>query len=260
MTQTDAEILISKEPMDPSAVEAELEALAHRYRSARRHGVQLVSALGNQAEAAFARLPSHARAAVEKAIRQALLLSLRGALHSRRMWPVQPEGWSRMVTAGLGAAGGATGLPGALVELPLTTTVLLRSIQDVAVEHGFDPHSELVRFDVLEVFSSAGPLKHDDGVDTAFVSQRIGLAAGGLDAVISLVAPRLAVAFGPKVAAQLVPIIGAVAGSSVNFIYAGYYRDMAHVHFGLRKLALEADADHDAMRLRLANKLNDARR
>ena len=117
-----------------------------------------------------------------------------------------------------------------------------------------------MRFDVLEVFSSAGPLKHDDGVDTAFVSQRIGLAAGGLDAVISLVAPRLAVAFGPKVAAQLVPIIGAVAGSSVNFIYAGYYRDMAHVHFGLRKLALESDADHEAMRLRLANKLNDARR
>lgn len=260
MAQTDAEILISRQEMDPSAIEAELEALAKRYQSAGRHGVHLMNALGNKAEAALTRLPSPARVAVEKAIRQALILSLRGAGHSRRIWPVQPESWSRMVTAGLGAVGGATGLPGALIELPLTTTLLLRSIQDVAAEHGFDPDSEPVRFDVLEVFSSAGPLKHDDGVDTAFVTQRIGLAAGGLDAVVALVAPRLAVAFGPKVAAQMVPVIGAVAGSSLNFAYAGYYRDMAHVHFGLRKLALEADEEHEAMRLRLANKLSDARR
>ena len=255
MVQTEAEILINRQVMEPAAIEAELEALAKRYRSAGRHGVQLMNALGGKAEAALIRLPSPARGAIEKAIRQALLLSMHGAGHSRRLWPVQPEGWSRMVSAGLGAVGGATGLAGALVELPLTTTVLLRSIQDVAAEHGFDPDSEPVRFDVLEVFSSAGPLKHDDGVDTAFVTQRIGLAAGGLDALVSLVAPRMAVAFGPKVAAQMVPVIGAVAGSSLNFAYAGYYRDMAHVHFGLRKLALEADEDHDAMRARLSSKL-----
>lgn len=258
MAQTDAEILTNRQTLDPSVIEAELQALAKRYRSAGRHGVQLMNALGGKAEAALTRLPSPARSAIEQAIRQALKLSLQGAGHSRRFWPTQPEGWSRMVTAGLGAFGGATGLAGALVELPLTTTVLLRSIQDVAEEHGFDPDSEPVRFDVLEVFSSAGPLEHDDGVDTAFVTQRIGLAAGGLDALVSLVAPRMAVAFGPKVAAQMVPLIGAVAGSSLNFAYAGYYRDMAHVHFGLRRLALEADEDHDVMRQRLSNALRNA--
>ena len=36
----------------------------------------------------------------------------------------------------MGAAGGAGGLPTALAELPVTTTLLLRVIQGVAVEHG----------------------------------------------------------------------------------------------------------------------------
>ena len=47
--------------------------------------------------------------------------------------------------------------------------------------------------------------------------------------------------FGKKVAAQALPVMGAVAGASINSIYATYYREMAHVHFGLRKLAIETD-------------------
>ena len=114
MAQTDAEILISREAMDPSSIEAELEALAQRYQSAGRHGVQLMNALGNKAEAALTRLPSPARVAVEKAIRQALILSLRGAGHSRRIWPratrrLEPHGHSRTGRSGRGyrAARGA---------------------------------------------------------------------------------------------------------------------------------------------------------
>lgn len=250
-----AEILTPERILSPEDIDAELQAIAKRYRQAGRYGVQMLNALGGKAEGALAQLPSPARIALERALRQALLVSLRGAGHSRRIWPAQSAGWNRMFTAGLGAFGGAAGLAGALVELPLTTTVLLRSIQDVAVEHGFDPRLETVNFDVLEVFSAAGPLEHDDGVETAFLTQRIGLAAGGLDVLVGLVAPRMAAAFGPKVAAQMLPVVGAVAGSSLNFAYAGYYQDMAHVHFGLRRLALEADQSHEDMVAQLRERL-----
>jgi len=43
--------------------------------------------------------------------------------------------------------------------------------------------------------------------------------------------------------------------AATNYAYADYYREMAHVHFGLRRLAIEADrAPEDlveALRLRL---------
>lgn len=249
------EILTSDKTLTPEEIDAELAAIALRYKQAGRYGVQMMNVLGAKAEGALGQLPPQARAALEQGLRQALLLSLRGAGHSRRLWPAQSPGWNRMVTAGLGAFGGAAGLAGALVELPLTTTVLLRSIQDVAAEHGFDPDAEAVRFDVLEVFSAAGPLDHDDGVETAFLTQRIGLAAGGLDVLVGLVAPRMAAAFGPKVAAQMLPVVGAVTGSSLNFAYTGYYQDMAHVHFGLRRLALEADQSHEAMVAQLRQRM-----
>ena len=72
-----------------------------------------------------------------------------------------------------------------------------------------------------------------------------------MQAVISRVAPRLAVVLGQKLAAQTVPVLGAVAGAATNYAYTSYYTDIAHVHFGLRRLAVETDAPHDHMVARL---------
>jgi uncharacterized protein (DUF697 family) len=49
---------------------------------------------------------------------------------------------------------------------------------------------------------------------------------------------------GQKLAAQTVPVLGAVAGAATNYAYTSYYQEMAHVHFGLRRLAIEADIPH----------------
>ena len=61
-----------------------------------------------------------------------------------------------------------------------------------------------------------------------------------MQAVIAKIAPQLAVVLGQKLAAQAVPVLGAVAGAATNYAYTSYYQDMAHVHFGLRKLAIDA--------------------
>ena len=184
---------------------------------------------------------------------------MKAATSSRSLVPDQKSWLNQAVSAAMGAAGGAGGLPTALAELPVTTTLLLRVIQGVAVEHGFDPLSENVQFDCVQVFSAAGPLSDDDGADLGFLSARVALSGRAMQAVIAKVAPRLAVVLGQKLAAQAVPVLGAVAGAATNYAYTSYYQDMAHVHFGLRKLAIDADIPQEKLVERLREKVGRKR-
>ena len=131
-----------------------------------------------------------------------------------------------------------------MAELPVTTTILLRAIQDVATEHGFEPSEESVQFDCIQIFSAAGPLDHDDGSDLAFLGTRVTVTGPALQGLIARVAPRLATVLGQKLAAQAVPVLGAAAGAATNYAYTSYYQQMAHVHFGLRRLAADSDTPH----------------
>jgi hypothetical protein len=166
-------------------------------------------------------------------------------------------GWlNSAVSAAMGAVGGMGGLPTALAELPVTTTLLLRVINGVAAEHGFDTSEENVRFDCVHVFTAAGPLDHDDSTEIAFLSARMALSGTAMQAIIARVAPRLATVLGQKLAAQAVPVLGAVAGAATNYAYTSYYTDMAHVHFGLRRLAIDADVPREVLVDRLRQRMN----
>ncbi len=235
------EILQERRSLSSVEIDAELDALARRYQAASGLGVNLLNLIGGQVENLLAQLPSGPRGQLSQATDQALHLAMQAARHSRRLVPGQSPRMNRLVSTAMGAAGGAGGLPGALVELPATTAFLLRTIQDAASAEGFDPNTESVMFDCLRVFASAGPLARDDGSDTAFVSLRFSLSGQALNQIITTVAPRLATAMGHKLAAQSVPILGAAAGATVNYVYSGYYHEVALVHFGLRRLAIEAD-------------------
>ena len=65
-----------------------------------------------------------------------------------------------------------------------------------------------------------------------------------IKSLIARVAPRLATVLGQKLAAQTVPVLGAAAGAATNYAYTSYYQQMAHVHFGLRRLAIDAGQPH----------------
>ncbi len=236
-------------------VDAELESIARRYKAASGVGINVLNLIGEQAENLLERLPTSVRKQLETATVRALDHALSAASKSRDAVPDQASWLNSAVSAAMGAAGGAGGLPTALAELPVTTTLLLRVIEGAAVEHGFDPKSESVRFDCVQVFSAAGPLAQDDGSDLAFLTTRMALSGKAVQAVIHKVAPRLAVVMGQKLAAQTVPILGAVAGAATNYAYTNYYQEMAHVHFSLRKLAIEADIDSEELNKRLADKM-----
>ncbi|MDQ2093231.1 EcsC family protein [Rhodalgimonas zhirmunskyi] len=223
--------------------EAQLDALARRYQSAGGAGLQVLNLIGGQAESLLDKLPDGIRTRLGEQTETALNIALRAASTSRRAVPDQPSWINTALTAAMGAAGGMGGLPSALAELPVTTTFLLRAIQGIAAEHGFDPEEEGVKFDCIQVFAAAGPLDTDDGSDLAFISTRLLLRGQTIQTLIARVAPRLSVVLGQKLAAQTLPVLGAVAGAATNYAYTSYYQEMAHVHFGLRRLAITTDRD-----------------
>lgn len=239
----------------PVDAEAELDRLAARYVAAGGPGLRLLTALGTSAEGLLDRLPPPLRGGLEAATERALGLSMRAAQGSRRAVPDQAAWVNTAVTTAMGAAGGFAGLPGALVELPATTTVLLRAIQGAAARRGFDPAAENVQFDCIRVFAAAGPLSADDGTDLSFLSLRLTVTGATVQRLIASVTPRLAAVLGQKLAAQAVPVLGAVAGAGTNYVYTRYYQQMADVHFGLRRLAVDADIPQPELVARLAARL-----
>lgn len=239
----------------PVDAEAELDRLARRYKAASGPGLRMLNAAGARAETLLDKLPSAVRDNLVDATEAALKLSMKGAKASRAAVPDQKAWVNTAVASALGAAGGFGGTATALVELPVTTTLLLRSIQGAARNQGFDPLADSVTFDCIRVLSASGPLEEDDGADLSFYTMRMTLTGGAVQKMVAAVAPRLATVLGQKLATQTVPVLGAVAGATTNYLYARYYQEIAEVHFGLRRLAIEADVPRDVLVDRLRDKM-----
>lgn len=225
-----------------------IRALAARLKRANSGGMQLLNLVGGTADGVFDRLPAPVRKQLEGATLSALELAFDGATRTRKTG-YRGGGWlSRAVTSGLGAVGGAGGLPTALAELPVTTTVLLHTIQAVAEAHGFDPEREHIRKACIQVFAAAGPLEDDDGADLGFLAARTSLTGATLHAIVARVVPRLSVVLGQKLATQTVPVLGAVAGAATNYVYTAYYQEIASVTFGLLRLSEDSDVSYEELK------------
>ncbi len=235
--------------------EAELDRLARHYRSAGGPGIKLLNSLGGSAETLLEQLPASVRQGLTGATEQALWIAMHAAEGSRRAVPDQRPWVNTALTTAMGAAGGIGGVSTALMELPATTTMLLRAIQGAAAQEGFNPSEDGVKFDCVRVLSAAGPLSFDDGADLGFFSVRLTLTGPAMQRLIAAVAPKLSVVLGQKLAAQSVPVLGAIAGGGTNFVYTRYYQQIARVHFGLRRLALDADIPHDDLVRKLAARM-----
>lgn len=238
---------MSSTALIPGALDTELDVLAQRYRRANGLGLQVLTLVGGQAENLLERLPDPVKTGLEEATVRALGIAAKAAAESRERVPDQASWLNTTVTTAMGAAGGFGGLPTALAELPVTTTVLLRAIQGIAAQHGFDTRDGAIQAECIEVFSAAGPLAEDDGADMGFLAARVTLTGNAMQTVIKAVAPRLATVLGQKLAAQAVPLLGAAAGAATNFAYTSYYQDIAHVHFGLKRLALTHGVDRPVL-------------
>jgi len=221
-----------------------IEALAQRQKNAGGILMTAITYVGGQIEDGMKLLPAPVRAQVDQAARAALEQSYEVASKSRQgalQRVVATDRMHRLLGTLSGALGGAGGLPTALAELPVATTVIFRSIQGVAESYGEDPSSIETRIECLRVFGAGGPDAGDDGVDTTFLGARLGLSGTAVHGVIAKVAPQFATVLSQKLASQAVPVLGAAAGAGTNYAFIGYYTEMAHVHFGLRAVARQHD-------------------
>lgn len=248
-------------PIDDPSVHLQIDRLARRYLAASGLGMEILATIGGSAQGLIERLPRFVRSRLDGLTLAALNRAFAAATRTRRYVRDRGDWFNRLASTVSGAAGGVAGLPGAMIELPVTVTMLLRAILDIAEEHGLDPESDEVRIEALRVFAAAGPMSEDDGTDLGLLAAKLSITGQTVQGIIARIAPRLAAVLGQKLAAQATPVFGALAGASINYTFARYYQEIARVHFGVLRLSQETglprEALTEALRLRIEQLQDD---
>ena len=243
-------------PIPPHA-QAELDA-ARRVLEDSSLASKLAGMAGTPIEALRKRLPKMAQGMVDGAVRRALAKSLQAATRSAPAWtlPGVSASWMhRGMAATSGAVGGAFGLPGTLVELPISTTLLLRQILAEAQAAGEDPTALETGAEALKVFALGGPAADTESAETSYFATRLALAqflptmSGALlPGFIGAIAARFTGPLMLKLGAQAAPVFGAAAGAAVNLAFLEHFRALGRAHFTVRRL----ERDYGAPAVRLA--------
>ena len=154
-----------------------------------------------------------------------------------------------------GAAGGAFGLAALPFELPVSTIIILRSIADIARSEGEDLSDPESALSCVQVFALGGRAKSDDASESGYFAVRGILAQSVSEAArfiaergvikegspilirfINQVASRFGMVVTQKVAAQALPVVGALGGAAVNYAFIEHFQEVARAHFTVRRL------------------------
>lgn len=162
-----------------------------------------------------------------------------------------------------GAVGGLFGLLALPVELPFSTTMMLRGISDVAAHWEMDLEDPNVQLQCLYVFTLGSMQSaEDDDVESTYLSSRLAFeqmiraasaymakksakeilrafdtgAAPALMKLIARIARSFELALTEKLVAESVPLVGAIGGATINALFCDYFVEAAHYHFGLLHL------------------------
>ena len=231
---------------------------------------KLSAVVGSPVEKGIKMLPKRIQGSVHKATQSALMKALDLAVSSLGKKGLDQPSHNRihkLAAAASGAAGGAFGIAALAWELPISTTLMLRSIADIAAAEGHDPRHLDTKLDCLLVFGLGAEGDADNPAESGYFAARTALAtavseaakhlakkgitsgsAPALVRLVTLIGARFGVVVSEKAAAQAIPIIGAAGGALINTIFIGHYQDMARGHFIVRRL----EKIHGAEPVRLA--------
>jgi hypothetical protein len=202
-------------------------------------------------------LPKLVSSQIQRAVNGALGKALDVALFDRAS--KVPEPGTIVFKALSGVTGGLSGFFGLAtlpVELPITTTLMLRSIAGIARRHGENLNDPASRLACLEVFALGPQRKGKKGPVTettyfatrTFLAKAVGEAAQVMAEgvarssgpvivdLISAVGSRFGVIVSEKVAAGAIPIVGAIGGAAVNLAFMDHFQQLAQAHFAIRRL------------------------
>ena len=219
---------------------------------------RLAGVLGRPIEKGFQMLPKGWAATVQKAARAALWKALALAvstLGTKSGTRRASEKWHKVLVGASGGLGGVFGLASLPVELPVSTTLMLRSIADIARSEGHDLKSPATKLACLEVFALGGRQPDDDAAESTYWVVRATLARAVSEAAaylaektvieetapallrfVTTVAGRFGVVVSEEVAAKAVPVVGAAGGAAINVLFLDHFQDMARGHFIVKRL------------------------
>jgi hypothetical protein len=225
--------------------------------------MKLASVVGAPLEKLLSRIPAFANAkvtdATELALRKCLSIALRTLGRRDATSLIAPDKPSNLLhkfaVATTGAAGGAFGLFALPVELPVTTTLMFRSICDIARSEGEDLSSIDTQLQCLTVLGMGSTSSEDDDAELGYFFMRGALAqavskasseiatkgftshgSAALLRLLNAIAARFSVQVSEQIAAKSIPAIGAVLGAMVNTVFIDHFQQVAHGHFTVRRL------------------------
>lgn len=238
-------------PEDLAALQGAVQSLEHPGLAAR-----LTNIVGKPIELIGRVLPAAAAQAIATATSKGLEVALKVALRTMQR---SPHAGSQLLHKALvtasGAAGGAFGLATLSIELPISTIIMLRSIADIARSEGEDLSDPESALSCVQVFALGGRAGSADASESGyfavrgmlaksvteaarFIAERGVIEEGGpiLVRFITQVASRFGVVVTQKVAAQTLPVIGALGGAAVNYTFIEHFQEVARGHFTVRRL------------------------
>jgi hypothetical protein len=204
-------------------------------------------------------LPRAANDKIRDVVTATMLQGLKVALSSLDTRPQQPSSspstWAPNIVAALtGGAGGFFGLLALPLELPVTTTLMLRTIADIARSEGEDLRRARSKLACLEVFA-LGSRSPELSAEAGYYATRVMLArvvneaasyivergiadqtAPVIVRLINMISSQFGVAVTEKAAIEAVPVVGALGGATINVIFMDHFQKVARGHFIIRRL------------------------
>ena len=224
---------------------------------------RITNLLGQQVARAGQFVPERIRGVAHHGANIALRAAMGAALRSlgKGQRPASSR-FHRAALAASGAAGGALGFAALPFELPASTILMLRAIADMARAQGEDMGNPETALACLEVFALGGRTEADDHLESSYFAIRTLLARSMSEAsryvlekglvdeaapilvkLASKIAARFGLVLSQKVAAQAIPIIGAMGGAAVNLAFLQNFEQIAEGHFTVRRLERIYGAD-----------------
>jgi hypothetical protein len=234
--------------------------------------IRLANSLGTPLEKGFALLPKGWTDVVNKATRGALMkaLSVAVATLGNKKRRSSREFFHKVLAGTSGGIGGAFGFAAIPIELPISTTIILRSIAEIARSEGHDLSRVDIKLACLEVFALGGKetessywvtraaMSQAMSDATAYLTQK-GVVREGAPAIarfVNSIASRFGVVVSEELAAKAIPVIGAASGGIVNVMFISHFQEMARGHFIIKRL----EAAHGPEQVRQAyDNLQDAK-
>lgn len=237
-----------KTPLVSINLNAALDQLALICRGASDIGLDLLDAINVQPDVLSHQFDQASNDQLLSLTRQALETAILAAKPSDE---AKSEPW---LNAALEIATDKA-FPEILREIPVTVSIFLGAIMEVAAEHGFDPADSLVMKRCLAVMCVAGPFVEDSGSDMVSLVARIDLTGLTAHGVVLRVAPRLSEALAMKLGAQMLPMSGPAITTATSYAFTSYYQAMARVLFGLMVLASQTGQSLEALGERLYQRM-----